>query len=227
MTPEIKEFLKWLATAKGLTVALILVFMAIFVWRNIDFITEISFTLHKPDQTKSSPEARKEIKAKNEGIPMLAVGMVIVPPAPRGLPSIVVFEIKNPGTGITHNVRVSIDLGSAKLIGYEVLGLRPDQSSGTTAGTSLLNIQLEEIGPKESIYVYAQTSTPTFQKIVLSSTDLVSPITYSYDNFREGSSNNHDGFFAFLDFLGGSFLLVMSVYLTLVLITWLNKLFKL
>ena len=67
MTPEINEFLKRAATAKGITVILLfLTFLAIFVWRNIDLLTEISFTLRKPDQA-ASPEARREVKEKHTG----------------------------------------------------------------------------------------------------------------------------------------------------------------
>ena len=39
MTPEINELLKKIATAKGITAVLVIVFLGIFVWRNLDFLT--------------------------------------------------------------------------------------------------------------------------------------------------------------------------------------------
>ena len=68
MTEEFNNFLKRVGTAKGLTVILIVVFLGLFVWKNIDFLTEISFTLKKQEPSISSakPDTPDE---KSSGIP--------------------------------------------------------------------------------------------------------------------------------------------------------------
>ena len=227
MTPEINEILKRLATAKGVTVTLIAVFLFIFVWSNIDFLTEVTFTVRKSDETAQSLTVRDKVKAKHEGLPELAIRKVLLPPAPRDLPVIVVFELANPGSGIVHNVRGSFDFGSAKVLNYELLGPSPDSVTASPPGSSLITITVQEMGPGESVYLYAQTSLPTFKAVTLSSTDLVSPVILTFETFRARTDNENPDFISFLYFLAGAFILVMSVYLTSALVMFLNRWFKL
>lgn len=227
MTPEINKFFKRLATAKGITVALIFVFLAIFIWSNFNFLTEVTFTLRKPEESTQSPPARDKAKAKYEGVPQLAVGKVLLPPTPRSLPSIVVFELTNPGSGIVHSVRGSFDFGPAKVIGYEVLGPSSESVTTSPSGTSIVAITLQELGPQESAYLYAQTSLPTFNSVTLSSTDLVSPVVFTFETLQSRSDIRSGTFVGFLYVLAGAFILVMATYLTIALMTFLNRAFKL
>lgn len=225
MTPELNELLKKVASAKGITAVLIIVFLGIFVWRNLDFLTEVSFTLKKAD-SKTEAKSKGSEKA-GSGVPQLAIGEVLLSPSPRKLPSFAVFEIKNPGSAPTTNVRVVLDLGAAKVDAYEVIGPKSDEVSGSAAGQSVINLDIVQLRPQESAYIYIQTNNPSFRKIALSSNNTPSVVEYSYKNYLESKEPNRTPTFTgFLFFLLGGFLLVMSFYFTIVLIQKLNKWLK-
>jgi hypothetical protein len=61
-------------------------------WYNLDFLTEVSFTIknaeRKTEVSITTPDEQKI------GVPQLALGDIILPPASKSLPSFVVFEIK-------------------------------------------------------------------------------------------------------------------------------------
>lgn len=222
MTPEINELLKKIATAKGITAVLIIVFLAIFVWRNLDFLTEVSFTMKKSDTKVESKNASS--KQNNSGIPQLSLGEIILSPIPRKLPSFAVFEIKNPGSAPTTHIRVAINFGVAKVVAYEVIGPKQEDVKGSDPEQSVLNLDIAQLRPQESAYIYVQTSTPSFKKIALSSSDTTTVIEYTYRDFLESKdSSRPPAFTSYLFFLLGSFLLVMTIYFTVALIQKLNK----
>lgn len=225
MTPEINALLKKIATAKGVTAILIILFLGIFVWRNLDFLTEISFTMKKAD----TKEETKSTTSKNEsGIPQLSLGEIILPPTPRKLPSFAVFEVKNPGDAPTTHVRIAIDLGASKVIAYEVIGPKQEDISGSDPDQSVLNVDIAALRPQESAYIYVETNNPTFRKIALSSNDTTGVVEYTYRDYIERKEGSHTpGFTGFLLFLLGGFLLVMAIYFTVALIQKLNQWLKL
>lgn len=224
MTPEINEFIKKVSTAKGITVLLILFFLAIFVWKNLDFLAEVSFTFKKEKTTKIDPKRNDKTK---HGVSQLELGKIIIPPCPAKLPSILVFEIKNPGSAITKDVHINLDLGVAKVIAYEVIGPKGEDTKGSGSNKSILNIDVKQIRPHESIYLYLQTSIPTFKKISLSSDSTIRVEDFTLTDFLSSEeSRTNPTFNGFLLFLLGGFILVMSFYFTGILISKLNKYFK-
>lgn len=221
MSSEIRALFKKILTAKGITALLVLFFLAVFIWKNLDFLTEVSFTF------KNEPAQKSDIKKeehKSNGVAQIDFGNIFVPPTPEKLPSIVVFEIKNAGTAITENARINIDLGASKVIGYEVIGPRKTDVSGSEVGNSILNIDIKVIRPHESAYVYIQSSTPIFKKISISSDSTTGVKDFTISEYLEdGSVRNTPIFQGFLLFLLGGFILTISIYFTFVLISKLNK----
>lgn len=226
MTPEIQEILKKISSAKGLTVLLVVVFLSIFVWKNLDFLTEISFTFKNSNQ--ESVSTKKGENKKEHGVPRLELGEIILPPIPVKLPSVVVFEVKNPGTATVVNAHISIDYGAAKVISYEVLGPRKEEYSIAPPEQSIITIELKKLRPNESVYIYAHTSFPSFKRISLSSENVNSETIYTYNNYlNQKSTGVTPTFNGFLFFLLGGFILVMTIFSTAVLISKLNKWLKL
>lgn len=216
--------LKKAASAKGLLVILLAVFIGIFVWRNFNFLTEITFSIKNPVQA-AAIQPTKEIKRSNfTPYPELGIGKVLLPPAPKDLPSIMVFEINNPGTGETKNIRVSLDLGSSKVIGFEIIGANNSESKQPVLGTSMLTTTIDKIGPAEHAYLYIHCSEPVFRKLTVSSPDVFNSVekTYNDANSNSGSDNNLN-FNTFLYIVFGFFIVVMTLYFTFLLIGFLNK----
>jgi len=226
---ELKDILKKVATAKGVTAILIIVFIGIFVWKNLDFLTEVQFTLKKLD--KKTETQKSELEKKASGVPQLAFGEIVLSPASKKLPSIVVFRIDNPGSAVTKAIRIVINFGPTKVIEYEVIGPKEEDVTGSNAGQSVINLDINELRPHESTYIYALTSYPSFDKIAISSNDTTSVIEYTYkDYLAKKQPEASPNFFTFLKFLFGAFIVVMVIYFTGVMIiiinNWLKKKFN-
>ncbi len=225
MEKEIAKILRRISTSKWIILAFISGIIAIFVWINFDFLTEVSFTLRKDAQTPTAEEKSDDDKPNTA---RLVLGDIILPPNPERLPSIVVFEIKNPSGDSASNVRISIDYGASKVIAYEILGPSTDEVMVSESGRSILNIDIAQVRPHESAYIYAQTSIPTFRKITVSSETTSSVIDYTIKDHNDKVQPNNKPikFQEFLWFLFGGFIVVMSVFFTYVLIQkisdWLN-----
>ena len=219
MLKEFDSILKKMATAKGLLILLLVALFGIFVWKNFNFLTEVTFSIKNPGATNPSQVANASAVSKHSTFPQLAIGKVILPPAPKELPTIIVFEIDNPGTGVTNNIRISLDLGSAKAIGYEVLGANKLESQQNSLGTSIIGTVIDKIGPGEHAYFYVHCSQPTFTKISLSSPDVFGSVEYDYKKYRSSYESDHpDKFKTFLYVLFGIFIMVMGIYFTAMLI---------
>ena len=228
MEQDVIKLLKKIVKVKWIAIILIAIFLGIFVSRNSKFFSEITFTL-KPETSNKSKE--EQLKDRQTCCPHLKIGQVLVPPTAKKLPVIVVFEVRNSGEAIARQVRVFIDFGSSKVIAYEVIGPRKDFVSGSETGSSIINLEIKYLRPHESAYIYAQTSHAVFSKIVLSSSDTLSAIEYTYSNYLAKTKTSKDGampdwFVTFLFILVGSVLVVFTGYFVIVLIQKLNKWLK-
>lgn len=224
MIEEIQEILKKVSTAKGITLFIVLFFLAIFVWSNMDFLTEVSFTFKNGEQ-ESTSKAEKE-KDESSGYPKLELGELYLPPAPVKSPSIVVFEIKNPGSDTAKNTHVSIDYGASKIISYEIIGLKKTEYSAPPAENSIITIDIKNLRPNESAYVYAHTSYPSFNRISFSSENVTREVVYTYkDYLNKQSGSSFPGFTIFLQFLAAFVLVITTIFFTFGILGKLNKLF--
>ena len=157
----------------------------------------------------------------------MAFGEILVPPSSETLPSFLVFEVKNPGSDVAKDVHINIDLGVAKVIGYEVIGPNTADVQSSEPGRSILNVDIKQLRPHENIYIYIQSSSPTFKRVSLSSSNTIGVKDFTLkDYIAEKEVGSAPTFQGFLLFLAGGFTLVMSGYFTLVLIFKLNKWLK-
>jgi len=228
---EIKKLLKQVASAKIVTLIIIGIFIGIAIWKNSDFISEVSFTI-KNDVNSTS--ITKKVSGEKNKIHLhsnLIINKILLPPNPNKLPSIIVIEIKNIGKASAMDVKINIDLGIAKVINYELLGFEAKNLTNKTLNTSILNIVIKEIRPKENGYIYLHTNIPIFKHISISSKDTDQTVNLTLNEYlRENiTTKKYNGItmIGFLEFLLGVFILVMSVYFTLLLINYLNKKTKL
>jgi hypothetical protein len=233
---EINELLNKIVSAKWLVSLFVLALLTIFVWKNFDFLTEVSITFTKDVGTKQTAEAKstetsgkKGKKKTEEPQPGLSLGEILIPPAAKTLPAFAVFEITNPGSAPTHGVRVAIDFGGAKVSAYEVIGPNDREAVGSRPGQSVVNVDIVQLRPGESAYIYAQLTQPGFKKITLSSNDTAPAVVeYTFNNYLQ--RKRHESSITFLDFLLiliGLFIFVMSIWGTVALIFRLNRWLKL
>ena len=227
MLREFDSILKKAATAKGLLVIILSLLIGIFIWRNFNFLTEVTFSIKNPAASTSSQQPKESTNTRVDKLPQLSIGKVILPPAPKSLPAIMVFEISNPGTGTTNNIHISLDLGSAIVTAFEIIGANSIDNQQALLGTSILSTSIDKIGPSEHVFLYVQCSQPIFDKITISSPDVFSPVELLFNTYIKNNQHNNstepDGFRILLYFVLGTFIIVMGIYMTLLLITFLNK----
>jgi hypothetical protein len=228
---DIKKLLGQVANAKIITLIIIGIFIGILIWKNSDFISEVSFTIKNGTDTSITKKVSKIEENKTHLKSNLVINKILLPPSPEKLPSIIVIEIKNIGKASALNIKINIDLGIAQVIGYEIIGFNTKDITNNVSKTSILNISLEEIRPNENGYIYLHTNIPIFKSISISSKDTDKTNSLTLSEYLQNNTiiKKHNGITmsGFLEFLLGIFILIMSAYFTIVLITYLNKKTKL
>ena len=228
---DIKKLLEQVANAKIITLIIIGIFIGIAIWKNSDFISEVHFTIKNATDTSSTKKISNLEENKHHLKSNLIIDKILLPPSPKKLPSIIVIGIKNIGKASALNVKINIDLGIAQVIEYEIIGFNTKDTANNVLKTSVLNIFLEEIRPNENGYIYLHTNIPIFKNISISSTDTDKINSLTLNEYLQNTNiiTEHNGITmsGFLEFLLGVFILIMSGYFTILLISYLNKRTKL
>jgi len=226
VTPEINDFLKKITTAKGVVVLLVAIGIAIFVWHNFNFLTEVTFTIKNHDSNATSAIPKKDSE-KTTGYVHIELEKAFVPPATKNIPSVMFFKIVNNGNKDASSLRVFVDIGAAKIYRYETIGASKI-TSDFDQNASVIGLNIDTLRANENIYICLETSSPEFSKLVVSSPDMPTPL--NIDKIASLSSNTDNTgitFIGALKFLLFMLLLIFSFYLLFVLIRKLNGLFKL
>jgi hypothetical protein len=223
------KILEKIATAKGIVVLIIAATLAFFVYKNFDFMTEVTFKIDRP-KVAANPKTLEGHTTK--GTPSqysLSMPVVQVTPSAFRIPSYFYAEIRNAGPDSAKDVEIIADLGKAQADQVDVNPSDRCFFSSDTRGSSILRIQCTEVSAREAVYVYALTTLPTFQEIIVCARASVSPIEYSWSDSQLERRNS--GFLSstmirFLQFMTGALILVFCVYFAWLAIVLLNKKFK-
>lgn len=221
----VNDFLKAierLANAKGIAALLVLLLVAFFVYRNVDLISGVTFTVNR-----DTSSAVQRAPATPRGNAAFEIASVQLAPIDFALPSPFIAEIRNSGQEAGGG-DVIVDFGGASIEQFEVQPAAAATlvSGGTGAGT--LKLRLPNVSRGESIYIYALLSSPTFRRIVVNADESHLQTTLEHSQYlarQSGAVTPEPGFVTFLWVLAGLFIIVMSFYLTIVLITFLNGFF--
>jgi hypothetical protein len=208
--------------------------IAFFVYKNFDFITEVTFKVDrgkgKTDIKAESDQQEKEKTKKPGYYPSLKMRNVQLPPIDFELPCYFYFEIYNSGDATADNVQVTMDLGKANLKQFEVRSASNWRVVSRESNTNMIKLAFNSIGGNESAYVYALLTMPVFKKIVITCDNVSEVRSYTIEDFMgdRPSGNFFSGaLITFFRLIFGGIFLVFVVYSMIVIITWLNRLFKL
>jgi hypothetical protein len=229
---DIKKLFNQVANAKVITLIIVGIFVGILIWKNSDFISEVSITIKNDKNTEIAKKTSKENQKKKSHLQSdLTISDILLPPHSEKLPSIIVIEINNIGKASALNVKINIDLGIAKIIEYEVIGFSSDSIPNNLSQTSIINISLKEIRPKENGYIYLHTNAPIFKNISISSKDIEKIYSISLREYLQ--KNNTAQYFkgptisGTLEVMTIFFMWVMGIYFTLLLIAYISSKTKL
>ena len=110
-----------------------LILVSIFVYKNFDFISEITFKVaHPPPATIPTGPAvpAPRVDRCNDSFPDITVELVQLVPVDFDLPSSFYAELRNQGLA-AGGAEVLIDLGSANIVDYEI---RPSEAAQIVRG---------------------------------------------------------------------------------------------
>ena len=152
---SVEKFLKQLerlATARGIVALLILLVLAFFVYKNFDFISEITFKLDRPKEPPPAEqerrtETRPPIEADSASV---KIRNVQASPVDFSLPVYFYVEFTNEGS-TAGRAEVMVDFGRANIESYEIrpTGLAALVSGGE--GTNTLKLYLDSVGEDETV----------------------------------------------------------------------------
>src|SRR5258708_39616204 len=109
---DISRFLQKILSARSIVVLIILGALAVFVYRNFDFITEITFKIERP---KSESKA---VTAEPKGEPKKSakIGVVVtLIPLQFDIPSYLLIGVKNTGSVAVTNLEAVLHLGRPRI----------------------------------------------------------------------------------------------------------------
>ena len=183
----IKTILRRIIKAKSLAaiivVSLLAIFVAIFYWKNSDFITKVNFTISNDQQNILGPSKEKDNSSDRKKYNNLNFGQIYLPPKSNTLPSIIVFEIKNTGDTLLSNIHVMLDMGSIKAIKYEIVGGEIVLSNSGDKNNSIINFDIKKLHSKNSFYLHVMAEFPLFKRIVINADNLDGPKEINYESY--------------------------------------------
>jgi len=218
--------LERLATAKGIVVLVIVLLVVFFTYKNLDFITEVTFKVDRPSGTNEPPADPNFRAQENRKASFSIVGAQLTP-VDFALPVSFYAELRNDGFA-TGGVEVMVDFGRAAVDTFEI---RPANGYTLISGgiqQNTLKVQFPSVARDESVHLYALLTMPTFREVVANpiGEGLQSRLTYDAYIARSSSRWLSSDFRVFLQFVAGGIIIVMAIYLTYVLIAKLSILFR-
>lgn len=240
---ELPKLIEKLANTKAIIVLLIIGVVAFFVYKNFDFITEITFKIdrgpHKAVEEPDKPSKEKEPlpdsipdqEEKRPYSPFIAISNLYLTPTAFDIPTSLYFEVSNTGNSPTKNTNILLDLGRAQVVQFDCKPKQYCEVDGEVKGQSLIKIRCSSIPGKETLYVNVLLSAPFFRKIVINSEDLRIPKEIEYEEMIKKGGHQEQKFFSssfmtFLKIVLGGAILVFAGYFVIATILLLSRYFK-
>lgn len=180
----VRSLLKRILKAKSIVTIIVIGLVGIFIWRNSDFITKVSFTISNDKQTEVNSNTKKGNSVDTEHqCYNIDFGEIIIPPKSNTLPSVIVFEIKNTGGTALNNIHIGVDLGNIKAIRYEIVGGEVGSTNIEDKNSSVLSFDIKKLQPKNSLYLHIMAESPTFKKVIINADNLAVTKELDYEDY--------------------------------------------
>lgn len=225
MDPDkISAFLHKLASAKIITLILIVGVAAYFIHKNFDFITEITFKVDRPSgSAKQSSENDDRFQWAD-----ISVNTTLIP-LQFDIPSYFLVSVTNSGPANANKLEVLVDVGRAKVTDIDIKPKdRCSISSGKTVANDPIRVLCQRVNVGESIYIYSLLSEATFRSVLVNSPNLSKPIAVE----KSDSQSAHRPDVSFGDLIlwliEGVVVLAIIIFgfsILGALIKWLDKIF--
>lgn len=211
---KIEQIITKLATGRGVVLLIIVGAIAFFVVKNFSFLSKVTFELTPEKIAKG--EMKKTI---HTAAPVdIQLRRVHVPPVMLELPPYFLAEFVNKSNFPAENVEFLIDLGASRV---EKTTLRPKDkcSLGSHEDLSQIRVICSVLNSKESVFVQAVLSVPTYRKIIISQNGEIAGEVWASGDLDKPSSNTGFadvliwGVKAFVVVIGAIMLIVVGWYI--------------
>jgi hypothetical protein len=196
----IERILRRLATGKGIALVVALAILAFFLYKNFDFVTEVTFKVDRGQQNPPTAKSPGEVDAKAKKhlvTPALIVlKRVDIPPGGLELPPYLLAEFRNIGDRVSANVELIIDLGPSR---YERAVVRPRDKCSLaepSLDASQIRVRCNGLLGGESVFVQAVLSLAVLERILIAMGDkTISQITFAEVRRGRWGSDDEWNFF--------------------------------
>jgi len=159
---------------------------------------------------------------KTKSTANLSVSNVYLPAINTQQDSVFYAEIKNGPYNSANDLKFKLNFGTATITSCETLPINViDQQ--TNFETSFVHFSYKRIEKKETIYIYCLLSTPTFESLLISGTNLYSNIEYSLSDYSNTIDDSDSSFMTFFKVIGSIVAVIFIGYFTIILIALFNR----
>ena len=170
----------------------------------------------------------KSLETKEKaGIEDIVISKIELCPKNFRIPNYLYFEVQNKGTKTIKNLVVSVNLGKASYLSFDYTRNLNPKSQVDSLDKSFIKVICPEIKESEGVGIYLLLTQPNFEDILLHADNLTFDKQYSYSEYLSSSiQEDSDNFHSFLIVCLSIVIIIFGIYFTVVIITYLNKLFK-
>ena len=196
---------------------------------SVALVIHLSEKHEKEQIRKAQKEAQERVEEeKRKGLAFITIDDVEMPSVNTKIDSSFLLRLSNKSYSDAKNVITTINFGEATVNRCEVFPI--DVLDGKKFDTSAVVVEFDNIKKGGEVYIYCLISNPIFKDIRVSGDNLKEISAYSIVNYRfkdkveleeEGS-----GFYTFFKFVGAIVAVIFIGYFTIVVLSLLNKKFK-
>jgi hypothetical protein len=186
----------------------------------------VALYIHYDGKSEKKAQIALE-KAANESNKKanLKVSNIYVPPINTKLDSVFFAEISNNSLNNAEDLNFKINFGAARITSCETLPINVIKPNAKFE-TSFVHFSYQEIEKKEKIYIYCFLSSPTFESIFISGSNLFTNIDFKYKEHVQNKPDSISNYLTFFKVIGSFVAVIFIVYFTVLLISLLNIMLK-
>jgi hypothetical protein len=168
-------------------------------------------------------------KNTKSGTENIVISRIELSPKDFQIPSYFYFQVSNNGTRTIKNLEITVDLGKSIYEEFDFSRKVEIHSIIDSLDRSFLKFNIPNFKQYETIDCYSLLTLPIFESITMNASNMTFDKIYSYEEFEKSEENifnTSSGFRTFLTVMLSLVIIVFTVYFVIIIITYLNKVFK-
>jgi len=186
----------------------------------------IALYIHFDTTTEQEKIAAIEKKAdKSKETANLTISNVFLLEINTKLESPFFVKISNNSLMDAKNLNIKVNFGEAEVFKCETQPINVFNKNQTFE-SSIISFHIQDLKRKDTMYIYCLTSLPTFDSILITGSNLFQNEKYTYKQYKIQNTKSNSGFVTFFKVIASIIVVIFLGYFTLLILTLLNKRFK-